>query len=498
MAERSTVADLLGSADPARVALIGTDPDRTITYRQLIDRVEQLAAQLAVSGLESESRVAIILPNGPEFVVAFLAVLRARLTAAPYNPAQGAELAGLWQDAEVRAVIAASDDRATGAIATRLNLPLWPLAADATGRVDLAIAKSGGGALAAPNPDDVALFLHTSGTTSKPKGVPLTHGNLLYSIANIASGYALTPADCTLLAMPLFHVHGLIGATLSTLYSGGTVVAPARFSASAFWPVAKTHRATWYSAVPTIHRTLLMRADSDAPTQSGFRFIRSCSSALAPAMLRQMEDRFQVPVLEAYGMTEAAHQIASNPLPPAARKPGSVGLGGRVEVAILDEAGAPLPTGSAGEVAIKGPNVTRGYDRNPTANAAAFVNGYLRTGDRGTIDAQGYISLIGRIKELINRAGEKISPPEIDAVLLGHPAVAEAASFGVPDEKYGEEVSVAVILKAPATERELLAYCRDHLAEFKVPKSLHVVTELPKTATGKVQRSTLTQTFKTK
>jgi acyl-CoA synthetase (AMP-forming)/AMP-acid ligase II len=497
MTDGKTIADLLSSADPMHVALSGTDPDRAITYRQLIDQIERLAERLAASKVEAGSRIAIILPNGPEFIVAFLAVLRARLTAAPYNPAQGAELATLWQDADVRAVIAASDDHATGAIASRLNLPLWPLSADATGRVDLAIAKSGRGALAVPNPDDVALFLHTSGTTSKPKGVPLTHGNLMYSIANIASGYALTPADCTLLAMPLFHVHGLIGATLSTLYSGGTVVAPARFSASAFWPAAETHHVTWYSAVPTIHRTLLLRAEAEAPAKSGFRFIRSCSSALAPAMLQQMEDRFQAPVLEAYGMTEAAHQIASNPLPPAPHKAGSVGLGGRVEVAILDEAGALLPTGSPGEVAIKGPNVMGGYDRNPAANAAAFVNGYLRTGDRGTIDAEGYISLIGRIKELINRGGEKISPPEIDAILLSHPAVAEAASFGVPDEKYGEEVSVAVILKAPATDRELLAHCRGHLAEFKVPKSLHIVTELPKTATGKIQRAVLTATFKT-
>ena len=495
--ELSTIANLLSDADPQRPALIGIDPDRTITYRELIDQIEQLTVRIATSGLEPGSRVALILPNGPAFIVAFLAVLSARLTAAPYNSAQGNELGSLWQDADVRAVIAASDDRATQTIASRLGLPFWPLSADSNGRAQLEIPARVGRSLEPPRADDIALFLHTSGTTSKPKGVPLTHRNLMASIANIANCYALTPEDCTLLVMPLFHVHGLIGATLSTLYSGGAIVAPARFSASAFWPTAKTHRATWYSAVPTIHRTLLLRADSDAPAQSGFRFIRSCSSALAPAMLDQMENRFQTPVLEAYGMTEASHQIASNPLPPAAHKAGSVGLGGKVEVVLLDEAGAILPIGSSGEVAIKGPNVTHGYDRNPAANAAAFSNGYLRTGDRGTIDAEGYISLIGRIKELINRGGEKISPPEIDAVLLGHPAVAEAASFGVPDEKYGEEVSVAVILKAPATERELIAYCRDHLAEFKVPKSLHFVTELPKTATGKVQRSALIETFRT-
>jgi acyl-CoA synthetase (AMP-forming)/AMP-acid ligase II len=478
------------------VALIGVEPDRSLTFGELAEQVERLAGALATAGLEAGARVAIVLPNGPEFIMAFLAILRARLTAAPYNPAQAAELATLWDDAEIRAVIAATEDRASHETAVRLNLPAWMLSTDAGGRVQIAIPARGGTSYRLPGPDDVALFLHTSGTTSKPKGVPLTHANLTASVANIASAYRLTPDDRTLLVMPLFHVHGLIGASLSTLHSGGTVIAPQRFSAGAFWPLARATRATWYSAVPTIHRTLLLRADSDAPMDSGFRFIRSCSAALAPTMLAQIEDRFQAPVLEAYGMTEAAHQIATNPLPPALHKAGSVGLGGQVEVAILDDGGAPSRPDREGEVAIKGPNVMRGYDRNPAANAAAFVNGWLRTGDRGKVDADGYVSLIGRIKELINRGGEKVSPPEIDAVLIAHPAVAEAASFGVPDDKYGEEVSAAIVLKAPVTAKELQAFCRESLADFKVPKVLYIVTELPKTATGKVQRSVLTQTFK--
>lgn len=495
MQENGTIADLLARGDAGRAALVGLEPDRVFTYGQLREQLAGLTGTIAASRLEPGARVAIILPNGPEFVVAFLAVTGARLTAAPFNPAQLAELAALWDDAGIRVVIAAPEDRTTARIADRLGLPLWPLTTDAAGQVRLAVAARGRASNDQPRPADVALFLHTSGTTSKPKGVPLTHGNLSYSIANIAEGYRLTPEDCTLVVMPLFHVHGLIGATLATLHSGGTVVAPARFSASAFWPTVAAHHATWYSAVPTIHRTLLLRAGADAPAQSGFRFIRSCSAALAPAMLAQMEERLQAPVLEAYGMTEAAHQIASNPLPPAPHKPGSVGLGGRVEIAIIDEQGQPLPHGTAGEVAIKGPNVTLGYDRNPAANAAAFVGGYLRTGDRGTLDADGYLSLIGRIKELINRGGEKISPPEVDAVLLAHPAVAEAATFGVPDDKYGEEVCAAVILKGAATERDLQAYCRDRLADFKVPKVVHFVSELPKTATGKVQRNALSGTF---
>jgi acyl-CoA synthetase (AMP-forming)/AMP-acid ligase II len=490
----TTLAALLDNGDATQIALIGTDPDRRVTYARLREQIARLTNALVASGLEPGSRVAIILPNGPEFILAFLAVARARLTAAPFNQALVAELAELWADAGIRAVIAAAEDRATQQIANRLGLPLWPLSRD-NGLVRLDVPSGGRTSDRLPDAADIALFLHTSGTTSKPKGVPLTHGNLMASIANIAEGYALTPDDSTLLVMPLFHVHGLIGATLSTLYSGGTVIAPDRFSASTFWATAQAHRATWYSAVPTIHRTLLLRAEADAPARSGFRFIRSCSSALAPAMLAQMEDRFQVPVLEAYGMTEAAHQMTTNPLPPALHKAGSVGLGGRVEIAIIDDQGRILPHGSPGEVAIKGPNVMLGYDRNPSANAAAFVDGYLRTGDRGTLDADGYLSLIGRIKELINRAGEKISPPEIDAVLLAHPAVAEAASFGVPDDKYGEEVSAAVVLKSEASAEDLQAWCHDHLAAFKVPKGFHIVTELPKTATGKVQRSALTAEF---
>jgi acyl-CoA synthetase (AMP-forming)/AMP-acid ligase II len=493
MDNRTTIADLLSNGDAARVALIGTEPDRRLTYAGLREQVARLTDVLLASGVEPGARIAIILPNGPEFVVAFLAVTGARLTAAPFNAAQVMELAGLWADAGIRAVIAAAEDHATRQVADRLGIPLWLSHDSGQGPVD--IPSHGRSSKGLPRPSDAALFLHTSGTTSKPKGVPLTHGNLMYSIANIAEGYALTPSDSTLLAMPLFHVHGLIGATLSTLYSGGTVIAPPRFSAGNFWQTAQAYRATWYSAVPTIHRTLLLRAEADAPARSGFRFIRSCSAALAPAMLTQMEDRFQAPVLEAYGMTEAAHQMATNPLPPAPHKAGSVGLGGRVEIAIMDDQGRILPRGTAGEVVVKGPNVMRGYDRNPAANATAFVDGYLRTGDRGTLDADGYLSLVGRIKELINRAGEKISPPEIDAVLVANPAVAEAASFGVPDDKYGEEVSAAVVLKTEASAKELQAWCQDRLASFKVPKVFHIVTELPKTATGKVQRSALTAAF---
>jgi acyl-CoA synthetase (AMP-forming)/AMP-acid ligase II len=343
-----------------------------------------------------------------------------------------------------------------------------------------------------PSADDVALVLHTSGTTSRPKRVPLRHRNLAASVGNIVDWYALTADDVALCVMPLFHIHGLVASVLSTFGSGGAVVVPARFNPLRFWPVVRAHRATWYSAVPTIHQLLLQRAGSERPVGSEhLRFIRSCSAALSPATMQQLEERFGAPVLEAYGMTEAAHQMASNPLPPAPRLPGSVGQGSGVRIGIMDEEGALLPTGAAGEVVIQGPNVIDGYENNPEANAASFTRGWFRTGDQGVLDDSGYLTLVGRIKELIIRGGEKISPREIDEVLQQHPAVAEAVAFGVPHPSWGEEVVAAVVLRSPATEDELLHHSRLHLADFKVPKTLHFVEAIPRVATGKVQRRTV-------
>lgn len=260
---------------------------------------------------------------------------------------------------------------------------------------------------------------------------------------------------------------------------------PPKISASRFWPVQRATKATWYSAVPTIHQTLLQRADEDGAPRESFRFIRSSSAALAPAIQQQLEDRFGAPVLQAYGMTEGSHQIASNPLPPGERVPGSVGRGTGVEVTIS----------SGGEVLIRGPNVTGGYLNNPVANAAAFVDGWFRTGDQGTLDEHGRLRLTGRLKELINRGGEKISPLEVDAVLLQHPAVAEAVCFGAPDVKYGEVVHAAVVLKTDCAPETLRAFCRQHLAEFKVPVRIHVIDHVPRTATGKIQRRHVADLF---
>jgi len=324
----------------------------------------------------------------------------------------------------------------------------------------------------------------------------LSHRNLTISAGNVARTYALGPEDVSLCVMPLFHVHGLVASTLATLATGGTIVVPAKFNPLSFWRIAKAHDVTWYSAVPTIHQLLVARAGSGRPEGvDRLRFIRSCSASLAPQLMSDLEAAFGAPVLEAYGMTEAAHQMASNPLPPDARKPGSVGKGTGVEVSIMDAAGRHLAKGDRGEVVIRGPNVTRGYENNPEANASSFTDGWFRTGDQGFLDADGYLTLVGRIKELINRGGEKISPREIDEVLLSHPAVAEAVAFGVPHDAWGEEVAAAVVVRSPIEDADLLAYCRERLADYKRPKQIHITTAIPRTATGKIQRRIVAQAY---
>ena len=500
MTPSNTLTDLFAHFEPRRPALLLPEDGSTTTRAGLSDQVEALAEALRAANLQPGQAVALVLPNGLEYLACFLAVTRARLIAAPLNPAYKAEeFRFSLEDIEAVAVIAAPEAHPVRDVARDLGLPVLSATRDGRGQVRLEGlgAAPAGFTLDAPRPDDVALFLHTSGTTSRPKGVPLTHANLMASVRNIAAHYQLGPADTGLVVMPQFHVHGLIGATLAPLFAGGTVVTPPRFSATAFWPTVLAHRVNWYSSAPTIHQILLNRAaqpGADAPARSGFRFIRSCSAALAEATLHQLEDRFGAPVLEAYAMTEASHQMTSNPLPPAERIPGTVGRGTNVDVGIMDEAGNRLPAGTPGEVVVRGPNVTHGYHNNPEANAAAFTNGWFRTGDRGVFDG-GTLRLIGRIKELINRGGEKISPLEIDAVLLAHAAVAEVAVFAAPDAKYGEEVYAAVVLKGDATVEDLQAHCRTCLADFKIPKVIYLAKELPRTATGKVQRRHVAAAF---
>jgi oxalate---CoA ligase len=328
--------------------------------------------------------------------------------------------------------------------------------------------------------------LHTSGTTSRPKQVPLRQRNLMASVRTIGAHYHLGPADVSFCVMPLFHIHGLVASTFAALGAGGAVITPRRFTPHRFWPQAREHGATWLSAGPTLHQMILDRADDEGPPET-LRFVRSCSSALSPALLERAEREYRAPMLEAYGMTEASHQMSSNPLPPAEHLPGSVGVPTGTQIRIASKTGTFLPDGTAGEVVIRGPGVMAGYANNPAATAEAFFGEWFRTGDRGAL-RDGYLFLEGRIKEMIIRGGENIAPAEIEEALLSHPAVRDAVSFGVPDDKYGELVGAAVTLEAAADVKDLIAHCRERLAAFKVPSRIDVLPEIPRTATGKIQR----------
>jgi acyl-CoA synthetase (AMP-forming)/AMP-acid ligase II len=499
-----TLLELLEQSPAGKTAIILPEQNLRITYAALRDQVLAVSEQLAAAGVGRGDRVGIALSNGLPMIVSFLAASIAG-TAAPLNPEyKEDEFRFYLEDTEARVLILPPDGADEARRAAGDRIPILTIDMDAAGTVSLAGSS---GALARrsivpPTVDDVALVLHTSGSTGRPKRVPLSHANLSISARNVARTYALGPDDVSLCVMPLFHVHGLVASTLATLATGGTAVVPGRFRPLSFWRVARDYGVTWYSAVPTLHQLLLARAaDPTSRRPAGterLRFIRSCSASLPPRMLHALEAAFGAPVLEAYGMTEAAHQMASNPLPPEKRKPGSVGCGAEVRISIMDAAGRILQRGERGEVVIQGPNVIRSYENNPEANAASFVDGWFRTGDRGYLDADGYLWLVARIKELINRGGEKISPREIDEVLLAHPAVAEAVCFGVPHGTWGEEVAAAVVLREPATEDELLAYCRERLADYKRPKQIHITEAIPRTATGKIQRGVISRSYRQK
>jgi acyl-CoA synthetase (AMP-forming)/AMP-acid ligase II len=340
--------------------------------------------------------------------------------------------------------------------------------------------------------DDIALVLHTSGTTSRPKIVPLTQSNICTSAGNVQAALGLTDRDRCLNVMPLFHIHGLIGATMSSLTAGASIACTPGFSRSEFYTWLLECQPTWYTAVPTMHQAVLAdaAANGEVIAQRPLRLIRSSSSSLPPQVMAELESVFDAPVIESYGMTEASHQMTSNPLPPRQRRASSVGVPAGPKVAIMDEGGELLPPNTIGEIVIRGANVTQGYENNLDANAGAFANGWFRTGDQGYTDADGYFYITGRLKEIINRGGEKIAPREVDEVLLDHPAVVQAITFAVPHPTLGEDVAAAVILQEDTLvkERQLREFAFAHLADYKVPSQVIVVDEIPKGPTGKLQR----------
>ena len=496
----NSLLEIQAKQHPNAIAI--TAPERTpLKYYQLNQHIHQLVATLNICGVGRQDRVAIVLPNGPEMAVAFLAVTVAA-TSAPLNPAYRAEEFDFYlSDLNAKAlIIQAGVAGPARTVAQARGIPIIELqpVLEAEAGIFTLIPTLTAGELNSSKytswaqPDDIALVLHTSGTTSRPKIVPLTQNNLCTSAHNISSILELSEKDRCLNMMPLFHIHGLIGALLSSLSVGASVVCSLGFNASQFFQWLKIFGPTWYTAVPTMHQAILAHASNHHKIISDcqLRLIRSSSAALPPPVLTDLEAVFNVPVIEAYGMTEATHQMASNPLPPRQRKLGSVGIAAGPEIAIMDEVGHLLSVETLGEIVIRGANVTLGYENNPSANQSAFTKGWFRTGDQGYLDSENYLFITGRLKEIINRGGEKISPREIDEALLEHPDILQAVAFAVPHPTLGEDLAAAVVLRdqATLTGPMIREFAFQQLADFKVPSEVVIVDEIPKGATGKLQR----------
>jgi acyl-CoA synthetase (AMP-forming)/AMP-acid ligase II len=501
MAKFTTLSEMIAvhaNETPEAIAITGPAA-KPLSYRDLNLLVENTVNTLNKLGVGKGDRVGIVLPNCPEMATAFVA-LASGCTAAPLNIAYRAqEFEFYLGDLKAKAlVVAKGSDTPARAVAAKLGiaiLELSPLPENGAG----SFALSGAGTSGKPSAnggfahaDDVALILHTSGTTSRPKIVPLTHQNVCASARNISATLKLQPSDRELHVMPLFHIHGLIAGVLAPMAVGSQIFCTSGFNALKFFAWMKECKPTWYTAVPTMHQSILSRAagNLEVIADNSLRFIRSSSSSMPTQVITELESVFTAPLIESYGMTEAAHQMTSNPLPPAKRIPGSVGISAGPEIGIMDTHGNLLAPGVVGEIVIRGENVTLGYENNPQANAEAFTNGWFRTGDQGSLTRDGYLTLTGRLKEIINRGGEKISPLEVDEVLMDHPSVMQVVTFAMPHRKLGEDVAAAVVLRegCSLTERELREFAATRLAGFKVPQKVLFMAEIPKGATGKLQR----------
>ena len=498
MYETDTIAKLVERGDADAPAL--TAPGRSaLSYAGLRALIERTTRSIRALGIGLGDRVAIVLPNGPEMASAFLAV-GSIATAAPLNPGYRlGEFDFYLSDLDAKGlVISAGMDSPAREVADTRGIPIIELEVDpakpagefSLHPVEPAPARAPGGGRGGSN--DIALVLHTSGTTSRPKMVPLSHRNVTASAINVSRTLRLSRDDVCLNIMPLFHIHGLIGALLSSIAAKASIACAPNFDALKFFRWFAETNPTWYTAVPTMHQAILKRAarNQEVIAAGRLRLIRSSSSLLPPQVMHELEKVFRAPVIEAYGMTEAAHQMASNPLPPGERFAGSVGIAAGPEIAIMNDAGDILKAKEIGEVVIRGRNVTAGYANNPDANAQAWTNGWFRTGDQGYLDDAGYLRLTGRLKEMINRGGEKITPFEIEVALLDHPAVAQAVAFAIPHPLLGEEVAAAIVLREELTanEQELREFVSARLAQFKVPRKIVVLETLPKGPTGKLQR----------
>ena len=477
-----------------------SEKNEKLSYGEFKIFNEKISRQLAATNVKNSDRAAIVLPNGPLMASSFLSI-SSYMSAAPLNPSYKQEEFEFYlDDLKPKFLLVEPNSKSLAVIAAKnLNIPVFEMKISDNqplGTFELFDKETD---YKNPNDYDEALVLHTSGTTSRPKIVPLSNLNIFTSAVNISKSLKLTADDHCLNIMPLFHIHGLIAVLSASAKVGASVCASNGFNALKFLDLAETQNITWYSGVPTMHQAILLRAqkNSDKAKKLNLRFIRSSSASLPPAIFEQLNDIFQTPVIEAYGMTEATHQMASNPLPPAIQKPGLVGMPAGPEICIMNDKNEKLPQGEIGEICIKGDNVTNGYENNPEANKQSFVNNWFRTGDEGFFDEDGYLKISGRLKEIINKGGEKISPLEVDNILMDFPPIDQALCFGYKDKMLGEDIAVAIKLKEnkSCTEDDIKSYANEKLAKFKIPKKIFIVEDIPKGATGKLQRIGLAKKF---
>ena len=477
-----------------------SEKNEKLSYGEFKIFNEKISRQLAATNIINSDRAAIVLPNGPLMASSFLSI-SSYMSAAPLNPSYKQEEFEFYlDDLKPKFLLVEPNSKSLAVIAAKnLNIPVFEMKISNNqplGTFELFDKETD---YKNPNDYDEALVLHTSGTTSRPKIVPLSNLNIFTSAVNISKSLKLTADDHCLNIMPLFHIHGLIAVLSASAKVGASVCASNGFNALKFLDLAETQNITWYSGVPTMHQAILLRAqkNSDKAKKLNLRFIRSSSASLPPAIFEQLNDIFQTPVIEAYGMTEATHQMASNPLPPAIQKPGLVGMPAGPEICIMNDKNEKLSQGEIGEICIKGDNVTNGYENNPEANKQSFVNDWFRTGDEGFFDEDGYLKISGRLKEIINKGGEKISPLEVDNILMDFPPIDQALCFGYKDKMLGEDIAVAIKLKEnkSCTEDDIKSYANEKLAKFKIPKKIFIVEDIPKGATGKLQRIGLAKKF---
>ena len=496
---KKIVRNIINEQNDENIAITSKD-NTPLYYKDLKKLIGNISSQLAAKSITSKDRAAIVLPNGPYMATSFLAI-SSYMSAAPLNPNYKSEEFEFYlQDLKPKIIIVdAGSKNPVVDVAKKIGITLVELKIkknSPTGVFDLFDKQS---EYTLPEEKDEALVLHTSGTTSRPKIVPLSNINIYSSALNISSSLKLTNNDHCLNIMPLFHIHGLIAVLTSSMKVGASVCASEGFNALKFLEFAKSEKITWYSGVPTMHQTILIRADKNLETAKNLklRFLRSSSASLPPAVFEKLNKVFDCPVIEAYGMTEATHQMTSNPLPPKQQKPGFVGIPAGPDVCIMNNNDEILKQGKEGEVCIKGPNVTLGYQNNPKANKESFSNGWFRTGDQGYFDKDGYLKISGRLKEIINKGGEKISPLEVDNILMDHPSIEVAVCFGYEDKMLGEDIATAIIAKEgqSCSEDDIKNYAKEKLAKFKIPKKIFFVDEIPKGATGKLQRNTLAKKF---